>query len=390
MTTNSSPSKYPIQAAMQKFYPEYQKCHVVDAEQRKTAECIIGCKTGKLGYSVSTCTDCGYFQIHNASCNNRNCPCCQSALQDVWVDVRNSELIEDVPYYHVVFTIPSELNALVYANQKEMYNLLFHSSSQTLLKLSDDKTHLGAQPGIVSVLHTWGSALEFHPHIHTLVSGGGLTKRNTFLVASRKEFFIPLPILSSVFRGKFLFGLKKLYKKGELIFPKSMEEQKTTYGWKKYLDLLYNIGWVTFIKETFGTNGNAVKYLARYAYRTAISNARITEVTDETVSFRWKNYKNGGAMEEMKLKGTEFVRRFLLHVLPSGFTRVRFSGYLSNSKRKKKLKLIRKLTNTVGIPLRLKGLKTRELILALYHVDIGKCPCCNYDMTHGRLKAKLE
>lgn len=373
-TTNSC---YPIQDAMQRFFPSYDAENAVSTEQGNAAVSIMACKTGKLGYSVSTCEDCGYKLIHNRSCNNRNCPCCQGYLQDVWVDARNSEMISTISYFHVIFTVPAELNALIYRNQKQLYTLLFHTTSKTLLELSADPEYLGAEPGIVSVLHSWGANLSYHPHIHALVSGGGLTSVNQFKTTSHKDFFLPVAVISRLFRGKFLAELKKLYEQHKIEFPESHRKLHNTYEWKEFIDQLYTKEWVPFIKETFNGNGNAIKYLARYAYRTAISNRRIIEVTDETVTFEYKNYKKGGTMETMTLDGHEFVHRFLMHILPKGFTRIRFSGYLSNCKKSRCLKLIRKRTGSIEIRSKLKGLSTPELMLELYQVDLTHCPCCN-------------
>ena len=321
---------YPVRSAFQNFFPSYAAKHFVSPEQSKTAACISNCKTGMLGYSVSECPECGYRKIHSCSCNNRDCPCCQAPLEKKWVMERNSELISGIAYYHVVFTLPHELNPLVFTNQKRLYNLLFSAASDSLITLCRDRKYMGATPGIVSVLHTWGQQLNFHPHLHVCLSGGGLTSDGRFIESRHKGFIIPKPVLGKVFRGKFLAGLKALYDTGKLSFSGDALPLKNSYRWKEFIDRLYKIGWIPFLKETFNGNGNAVEYLARYAYRTAISNSRIEDVSAESVSLRYTDYADHNEKKILVLSGEEFIRRFFLHILPKGFHRVRFAGFLAN------------------------------------------------------------
>lgn len=369
-------SLYPIQDIFQSFYQEYVASHSVSSEQSKAARCISNCKTGSLGYNVSYCESCGHVEIHACSCNNRNCPCCQSPQEQKWIMARNSELVEGCAYYHSIFTVPFELNDLIYENQKLLYNLMFSCTSETLLTLCRDKTYLGATPGIIMVLHTWGQKLNFHPHIHCCISGGGLTESGQFIESTHKGFLLPVEVIGKIFRGKFMEKLKSYHDKGLLSFNGKCMELRNRYHWKEFVDSLYAKTWLPFVKETFNGNGNAIKYLARYAYRTAISNNRICTVTEDSVSFRYKDYADHGTSKIKNVAGTEFIELFLQHILPKGFSRVRFSGFLSNCCKTKKLKLIHKLRGTVFIPNPVKGKSMAELLLLLYKKDICICSQC--------------
>ena len=220
---------YPIRSAFQTFFPDYKEKHFVSAEQAKAAACISNCKTGRLGYSVSECPKCGYRRIHSCSCNNRDCPCCQAPLEKKWVMERNSELVSGIAYYHVIFTLPHELNPLILANQKLLYDLLFSSATDALITLCRDKKYMGATPGIVSVLHTWGQQLTFHPHLHVCLSGGGLTPADQFVETRHKGFIIPKPVLGKVYRGKFLEGLRVLHEAGRLSFSGEALRLRNSY-----------------------------------------------------------------------------------------------------------------------------------------------------------------
>jgi len=372
---------YPVRSAFQNFYDDYAATHFVSPQQAKAAACISNCKTGKLGYTISICPDCGYKKIHARSCNNRDCPSCQAPLEKKWVMERNAELISGIAYYHVIFTVPAELNPLMYANQKLLYQLLFSAASDTLITLCKDKKYMGATPGMVSVLHSWGQKLSYHPHLHLMLSGGGLKPDGSFINTRHKGFIIPVKVLGKVFRGKFLEQLKVLYSSNKLYLPESCSRLHNSLFWKDFLDFLYGKDWVPFLKETFNGNGNAVEYLARYAYRTAISNSRIVDVSDKTVTIKYTDYADDHRKKELTLAGTEFIRLFLQHVLPPGFHRVRFSGFLSNCRKTKSLILIGRLRNTPYMGNPLKGKKISELLMILYGRDIYSCPHCHKKMT---------
>ena len=290
---------------------------------------------------------------------------------------RNSELIENCAYYHCIFTVPYELNDLIFENQKLLYNLMFSCASDTLLTLCRDKRHMGATPGIILVLHTWGQQLNFHPHLHCCLSGGGLTDSGQFTESRHKGFLLPVETIGRMFRGKFMDELKSYHDKGLLKFNGNCSGLRNHYIWKDFVDSLYSRDWLPFIKETFNGNGNAITYLARYAYRTAISNSRICSVTDETVSFRYKDYADNNASKIKTVSGAEFIALFLQHILPKGFSRVRFSGFLSNCCKTRKLKLIHRLRGTVFVPNPVKGKSMAELLMLLYNKDICTCPECN-------------
>lgn len=369
--------EYPVRKSFQTFYSSYASSHSISSEQSKAASCISECKTGTLGYNISFCESCGHIEVHACSCNNRNCPCCQSPQEQKWIRARNSELIEGCAYYHSIFTVPFELNDLIFQNQKILYSLMFHCTSETLLTLCRNKQHLGATPGIIMVLHTWGQQLNFHPHIHCCLSGGGLTESGQFTESRHKGFLLPKGAVGKMFRGKFMEELKIYHEKGLLSLNGKCSKLRNHYNWKEFTDSLYEKTWIPFIKETFNGNGNAITYLARYAYRTAISNSRITSVTDKSVTFRYKDYADNGTSKSKTVTGDEFIGLFMQHVLPKGFSRVRFSGFLSNCCKTKKLKLIHKLRNTVFIPNPVKGKTMAELMLLLYNRDICTCPQCS-------------
>ena len=371
---------YHIREIFRRFFPLFLLLHpAIPLEKRKTANAIMRCKTGELGFNVSFCPDCGHRVIHAVSCNNRSCPCCQAPLEKKWERMRNTELITGISYFHVIFTIPHELNMLIRANAKLLLDLQFKCVQETLLTLCADKRFLGAKPGIISVLHTWGQKLSFHPHIHVCISGGGITPAGQFVESKHKGFFLPQTVIAPMFRGKYLSALKKMYEKQELDLSKTAHLQDSE-KWKSFINDLYGKPWIPFIKETFNGRGNAIRYLARYSFRTAIANSRITEITDSHVTFRYKDYADGGKEKLLTVKGTDFIGMFLQHVLPKGFNRVRFSGYLTNCQKAKNLKLIHRLRNSVysGNPYR--DMKMSELIMELYGTDICSCPECSGHM----------
>ena len=373
----NEPSVLLIRDAFERFGKEYLSMHpTLSIEREKAVFCISNCKTGSLGYNVSRCEKCGKTMIHANSCNNRVCPCCQATLTKKWELERNTELIEGIAYYHVIFTVPHELNPVFQDNETVLLNLLFQSVRDTILTLCSDCHHLGAVPGIIAVLHTWGQKLNYHPHLHLCISGGGLTPEGKFIESKHKGFFLPEAAVASMFRGKFLCSLKKLYLSESLKFSRK-KELSDPETWKGFIDQLFAKRWLPFIKETFNGRGNAVRYLARYSYRSAISNSRIVSVDEDTVTFRYKDYADENCQKTLTVKGTDFIGLFLQHVLPSGFHRVRFYGYLNNAEKNKKLKLIHRLRNSVyqGDPYR--SMNTAELLMALYGKDICHCPTCS-------------
>ena len=368
---------YPIRDIFQKFYSSYLDLHSVSDVQHRTANCIVNCKTGGFGYNVSYCEECNHLEIHACACNNRSCPNCQAPLEKKWVMARNSELIEGVAYYHLIFTVPHELNDLMFQNQRLLYDLLFKCASDTILTLCKDPAYMGATPGIISVLHSWGQRLNLHPHLHTMVSGGGLDRTGKFVETKHKGFIIPVEAIGKMFRGKYMAALKRLHDTDKLSYRNGCEHLRNRYSWKEFIDRMYDKQWLPFVKETFNGKGNALEYLARYAYRTAISNSRISDIDDKNVSFRYTDYADGNQKKMQTVSGTEFIRLFLQHVLPKGFNRIRFSGFLTNSQKTKKLKLIHRLRNSLYKGNPVKELNTADLMMLLFQRDICHCSKCS-------------
>jgi len=368
-------SRYPIRRIFSDSLEWFMQHHSMSDEQLAAANAIKSCKTGELGYNASVCDGCGHIELHSCSCRNRSCPNCQSVLKEVWIDKRRSEIL-DARYFHVVFTVPHQLNALFLANQKLLYGLLFSAASQTLLSLSQDRRYLGAEPGIIMVLHTWGQNLAYHPHVHCIVSGAGLT-RDHRLVKSGKSFFIPIKAAMKMFRGKFMAALKSCRSSGRLVIPSSCSELVMPELWQSFVDKLYLTDWCPYIKETFNGYGNAIDYLGRYTHRVAISNGRITDMTDDTVSFWYKDYRDSSARKEMTLSQEEFIRRFLMHVLPGRFQKIRYYGFLSNGAKARKLRLLFDLQGHQQFTAKFSSDAPKDVILSeVLGIDVHLCPCC--------------
>ena len=342
--------------------------------QKKAAAAIRDCKTGKLGCNVSRCNECGHMEFHNNSCRNRNCPVCQAVLKEVWVDARRAEVI-DAPYFHVVFTLPHELNPLIYCNQELLYGLLHRCCAETLLELSADKKYLGAAPGIIQVLHTWNQTLDYHVHMHCIISGGGLTRDNKIRL-SRGKFFIPVKVLRDKFKGKFMACLAALYESGSLSFSSSCKRLADASCFRMWKNELYEKDWCPYIKETFNGFGNAIEYLGRYTHRIAISNSRILSVSQDSVTFSARGIRPGGPKREITLSHTEFIRRYLMHVLPPGFQKIRYYGFLNNRMKAHNLKIIFTLQNGQRFRRRYAGMTMAELLKAVWDFDICICPEC--------------
>ena len=363
-----------IQQVFQKFFPEFNKVYTPNLMQQKAARDILNCKTSALGGNSYECEECGHIKIQYNSCRNRHCPMCQGINKSIWIDKRTKDII-DAPYFHVVFTIPLELQSLVYQNQKLLYTLMYKAVAETLQELSSDKKYLSAQTGFFSILHTWGQNLHYHPHIHTVILAGGLTKLNTWRSGSKK-FFIPVKVLSKKFRGKFLYYLKKYYSENLLKFYGDMKQYETPNYFQHLLDLCYLKDWYTFSQRTFSSPLAVIKYLGNYTHRIAISNSRIISMDDDTVTFTVKSYKDNSKKKTLTLKGVEFIRRFLMHILPKGFVKIRYYGILANRNKKTKLSLCRKLTNSPIYKPRFEGLTTTEILCILIGKDITLCPEC--------------
>jgi Putative transposase/Transposase zinc-binding domain len=310
--------------------------------QRKVLHAIERCRTAALGGHRDRCVRCGHRAISYNSCRNRHCPKCQTGARNRWLAERSKELLP-VRYVHVVFTLPHQLAPLAYQNKRLVYRLLFQASAAALLEVAADPRHLGAQIGFLSVLHTWGQNLQHHPHVHCVIPAGGLLEDHRRWIQPRYPFFLPIKVLSRVFRRKFVAGLRRAFQQGKLGFygdPKVLEDPKQ---FRALLRSLFRQDWIVYAKPPFGGPEYVLHYLARYTHRVAISNHRLVAFQNGQVTFRWKDYAHGNKKRKMTLTADEFLRRFLLHVLPKGFVRIRFFGFLANRRRASLLPLCRQL-----------------------------------------------
>jgi hypothetical protein len=344
--------------------------HNLSYQQEKVVNAISKCKTDEMGGHTSTCEDCGHESIHYNSCRNRHCPCCQTLVKEKWIDKTSTSLI-DAPYFHVVFTVPHELNPIFLSNQNIMYNLFYKLTAETLKELAlDPKYKIKANIGFISILHTWGSNLTYHPHIHIILLAGGLNKENDF-VQTNSKFLFPFPVMAKLFKNKFLHHLNILWTKDKLQF-KPMSDLEFV----KLKNKLYEKKWVPYAKKTFNNAQFVIEYLGRYTHRIAISNSRITHYDHDKVSFKYNDYKTHES-KIMTLSNQEFTRRFLLHVLPKRFVKIRYYGILSNRSKEKSLKLIRLLIDSPQQEPKLLNMTTEEIILELFDHDITVCPKCH-------------
>ena len=369
-----------MQDVLQRFYPGYLDSYVPNAQQDKVVRHILNCKTGAYGVNVSKCSSCGHVQFHNNSCRDRSCPMCQALSNELWIDAQNEHVL-DTDYYHIVFTCPSELNPLIYCNQKELYSLFFHTVAETVLELSANPAHLGGTPGFISVMHTWSSNLSYHPHIHVLCTGGGLDADRNWH-QKREGYFLPGKAIAKVFRGKFLSGLKDLHKDGKLCYAGEAEKYRNHYEYQELINLCFQKNWVTDIRESFAGAESVMHYLGRYTHRIAISNGRILRMDEKSVTFRVKDYRNGGVWKELTLDGVEFVRRFLMHVPPRRFVRIRHYGLLSNQKKRRLIPLCRNLIGCREFLRRFRKDDKVRAIRILYKIDVTKCPKCGDTMCY--------
>lgn len=363
----------PPRATVQQVLLHHHGDASANAHIQKVLERLRTCRTSALGYHVYRCTGegCGHLKYQYHSCRDRHCPQCGALKKQEWIEARTAELLP-VKYYHVVFTLPHELNSLVMGHRRLLYKLLFDASSKTLLTFASDKRYLAAMPGIISVLHTWGQQLSFHPHIHCIVSGGGITSDSTWKEAVKNDwrFLFPVKAMSMVYKGKFLEGLKELIDNQRVVPPAGTDT-------RSLFDALYQKSWVVYAKAPFGGPQAVIEYLGRYTHKVAISNHRIISINEEhdTVNFDYKDYSDDSKQKQMTLNGGEFIRRFEQHILPKGFTKIRTYGYLSNRNRQRRINEVLKKMRlpvhkaVVKIPLEVR-------MLEQWGVDVKECPCC--------------
>jgi hypothetical protein len=339
-------------------------------QHRRVLRAIARCRTAALGGHLDRCTACGHRAISFNSCRDRHCPKCLTHARDQWLAERERELLP-VAYAHVVFTLPHALAGLALQNKRVLYDLLFQASAATLLEVARTRKHLGAALGFLSVLHTWGQTLLHHPHVHCVVPAGGLAPDGTGWVHARPSFFLPVKILSRVFRGKVVAGLIAAFRAGTLALPTDLRHLTDEATFRAWLRTLFHHDWVVYAKPPFGGPGHVLHYLARYTHRVAISNHRLVDVTDAQVTFRWKDYRHGSQVRLMTLSAEEFLRRFCLHVLPKGFVRIRFYGFLAPRCRTEALRRCRRALDASPPPA-----PTGQVGAAPTPVSLPPCPHC--------------
>ncbi|MBR5565473.1 MAG: IS91 family transposase [Roseburia sp.] len=367
-------NKPTVQDIFNRFYPAYIEQYSPSAIQMKTAHNIINCKTGAYGSNISICEDCGKIHIHHNSCRNRCCPMCQAIPKELWMDARREDVL-DAPYFHLVFTVPDILNPVILSNQKLLYDALYHAASATIDELATDTKYLGAKVGYICILHTWGSEMNFHPHIHTILLGGGLTAKNQWK-DNGNDFFLPIQVISKVFRGKYLDELKLLWKEEKLQFYGSSEKYRNHYVFQELLDTCYTMEWVPYCKKTFNGAQSVINYLGKYTHRIAISNYRIISMDEQTVTFSVKDYHNEGKWKNLTLSGIEFIRRFLMHVPPKRFVRIRHYGLLCSRTKNKKLTICRNLLGCQKYLSKLREMEMPQMLEHLYGIKACICKTC--------------
>ncbi len=335
--------RFEVAEVVRVYGDDYRSTHPPSAAQQRVLSNIAACRTVALGGHVDECEHgCGFARISYNSCRDRHCPKCQGPRRAEWVSRRLERLLS-VPYFHVVFTFPDELNPLALRNKAVVYKILFEAASKTLVELARDPKRLGADIGVTAVLHTWGQNLVLHPHLHCVVTGGGLSSDGSRWITGRQRYFLPVKVMGKLFRGKFLALLERAYKDGQLELAGSTAGLADPVGWAALRDRLYRKHWVVYAKPPFGDASQVFRYLGRYTHRVAISNHRIVDITDGRVSFTVKDYKDGARKKTMTLASVEFLRRFLLHVLPKGFVRIRHYGLCASRNVNTKLVAARRL-----------------------------------------------
>ena len=345
----------------------------MSVQQRKVLAALAACRTADLGGHVHRCTACSAeIPLYN-SCGDRHCPRCQAGNRAAWLEARREELLP-VAYFHVVFTVPHELAPLAAAHPAAFYNVLFRAVRETLLEIAATPRHLGAQIGGLMVLHTWGQNLELHPHVHVIVPGGGLSPDRSRWVPCRPGFFLPVRVLSRLFRGKLLAFLKQVYEGGSLKWTGGLAPLSDSAQFARLLRAMYEKEWVVYAKPPCGGPEQVLKYLARYAYRVAIGNDRIESLENGQVSFRYKDYAHGQRCRRMTLTACEFLRRFVHHVLPKGFVRIRSFGLLANRCRDQQLARCRQLLDAAEPTVTPSSLEPQKT--SVPGADVGRCPRC--------------
>ena len=375
------PSGLEVADIFRQIGPAYRDEHAerLSLGQRRVMRCIERCRTAALGGHVEQCDACGHQRIAFNSCRDRHCPKCQSLTRAQWLEARQAELLP-AEYFHVVFTVPQEIAAIAYQNKAVVYGILFRATAETLRLIAADPKHLGAEIGFIAVLHTWGQNLLHHPHLHCVVPGGGLSPDGQRWVACRPGFFLPVRVLSRLFRRLFLSQLRDAFDHEQLHFFNALAGLQEADAFARYLAPVALADWVVYAKPPFGGPERVLEYLGRYTHRVAIANSRLIEFGNGEVAFRWKDYRHESQPKVMRLQGYEFVRRFLLHVLPSGFQRIRQYGLLANCTRSVKLERCRELLEAPAPAPAAAQVEQaedyRDRYLRLTGVSLRDCPAC--------------
>jgi hypothetical protein len=357
-----------VAAVFKEYGSQYLSDHKLCADQLKAFKAICDCRTAAMGGHLNNCNQCGHEQVSYNSCRNRHCNKCQYTKQLVWVDKLQGNL-PVCRYFHSVFTIPAELHKLFYINQRVCYHLLFKATAQTLSKVGRNPQFLGADTGAVSVLHTWGQALTYHPHIHMLIPAGGLSEGGEEWIHAKKKFFLPVKVLSKVFRGVLWSLLEKEIRDESIKLPDDLHDIATL---KKSL---YAKNWNVYTKKPLAGPQSVVRYLGQYTHRVAISNSRLVSISDAKVTFRWKDYRKAMQKGLLSLNAQEFIDRFMRHILPKGFYKIRYYGILASVNKPKKEQCIYHLGKQEYTPL-LQGITAKQVIKIVLGKDIGQCTKC--------------
>lgn len=360
-----------VQTILQRYGDEFLSKYPLNHDQMKAFNDILKCRTEACGLHTDVCENCGDVQTYYNSCGNRHCPQCQAVEREVWIHKEKYNTLDNIQYFHVVFTIPHELNILYLFDPVNCYNILFKASASALKKAAKNKKYLGADVGFTSVLHSWGSNMSLHPHIHMIVSGGGLSDGKW--IESKKKFFVPVKALSKMFRAIYL----KMLRKAEITLPNDWTHDR----FYKLTQECYEKNWVVYTKEPFKDSFHVIKYLGRYTHRIAISNQRIVSCEDGKVTFTYKDYKDNEKIKEMTIDSIEFIRRFMLHVLPKGFMKIRHYGYLGNKNKKERLELCKELTQTPIVPYEKPNMI--DILKLILKKDVSLCPACKMRRHHN-------
>jgi Putative transposase/Transposase zinc-binding domain len=374
--------KLEVADVFRRYGAAYRQKHAgsLSRGQRRVMSAIELCRTAALGGHLEQCDSCGHRRPAYHSCRNRHCPKCQSLARAQWLQDRQAELLP-VEYFHVIFTVPEEIAAIAYQNKEVVYGILFRATAETLRTIAGDPKHLGVEIGFLAILHTWGQNLLFHPHLHCVVPGGGISPDGRRWIACRRNFFLPVRVLSCLFRRLFLEHLQAAFDHGQLQFFGALERLREPRAFAQYLAPLKKVDWVVYAKPPFGGPEHVFNYLGRYTHRVAISNNRLLDIDNGKVTFSWKDYRDHDRQKIMNLDADEFIRRFLLHVLPDGFQRIRHYGFLGHRYRQAKLTLCRRLLGVVR-PLTSPASPQdkpdyRDLYEKLTGKSLRECPLCH-------------